>query len=166
MHVGQSTTRQIIQAPQIFRPHQAEIVGYGPRIELTRFDGSNPKLWQTHCKDHFRFWNTPQQQWISFASAQFEGTAARWSESVHHRARQVNWAKFCALLQSRLGRNKHQNLLRQMFKIHQSGSVEDYVERFSELYDQLTAYEAQPNMVHYVTRFMEELALSNRKNTI
>ena len=49
-----------------------------------------------------------------------------------------------------------------MFKIHQSGSVEDYVEHFSELYDQLTAYEAQPNMVHYVTRFMEGLAPSVR----
>ena len=40
--------------------------------------------------------------------------------------------------------------------------MEDYEERFSELYDQLTAYEAQPNMVHYVTRFMEGLSPSVR----
>lgn len=35
--------------------------------------------------------------------------------------------------------------------------MEDYVERFSDLYDQLTAYEEFPNTVHYVTRFMEGL---------
>ena len=49
-----------------------------------------------------------------------------------------------------------------MFNIRQSGSVKDYVECFSELYDQLTTYEAQPNMVHYVTRFMEGLTPSVR----
>lgn len=35
--------------------------------------------------------------------------------------------------------------------------MEDYVERFSDLHDQLSTYEEFPNTVHYVTRFMEGL---------
>lgn len=66
------------------------------------------------------------------------------------------------MLQSRFGRNKHQNLVRQMFHIRQTSTVEEYVERFSELYDQLTAYETNPSAVHYVTRFMEGLTPSVR----
>lgn len=49
-----------------------------------------------------------------------------------------------------------------MFHIRQTSRVEEYVERLSELYDQLTTYEAEPNVVHYVTRFMEELTPSIR----
>ena len=58
---------------------------------------------------------------------------------------------------SRFGRNKHQNLFHQLFSIRQTGTVEEYLEQFSELFDQLTAYEDHPNTVHYVTRFMEGL---------
>lgn len=92
----------------------------------------------------------------------FEGTAAHWLESVQRRAPNVSWTEFCELLQSRFGRNKHQNILRQLFHVRQTGTVEEDVERFSELYDQLTTYETDPNPVHYVTRFMEGLTPSVR----
>lgn len=49
-----------------------------------------------------------------------------------------------------------------MFHIRQTSTMEEYVERFSELYDQLTAYETNPSAVHYVTRFMEGLVPSVR----
>uniref|UniRef100_A0A453DRQ9 Retrotransposon gag domain-containing protein n=1 Tax=Aegilops tauschii subsp. strangulata TaxID=200361 RepID=A0A453DRQ9_AEGTS len=114
------------------------------------------------CEDYFRFWNTPSHQWIPSATSLFEGTAARWLESVQHRVPGVGWLEFCALLQSRFGRNKHQHILRQMFNIRQTSMVEDYVERFSELFDQLTAYEPNPSQVHYVTGFMEGLVPSVR----
>ena len=107
----------MVPAAENFRALIPDVVNFGPRIELPRFDGSNPKLWQSRCEDYFKFWNTPQHQWISFASSQFEGTAARWLESVQRRAPNVNWPDFCGLLQSRFGRNKHQNLVRQLFHI-------------------------------------------------
>lgn len=44
-----------------------------------------------------------------------------------------------------------------MHSISQSGTIEDYVEQFAELYDQLTAYEVTPVTVHYVTRFIDGL---------
>lgn len=44
-----------------------------------------------------------------------------------------------------------------MFRIGQTGSVEKYVEQFAELYDQLTAYEDNPDTLHYTTRFIDGL---------
>lgn len=58
------------------------------------------------------------------------------------------------MLQSHFGRNQHQAIPRKFFSISQSGTVEDYVERFYDLFDQLSAYEEYPNTVHYVMRFM------------
>ena len=158
---------QLISRPPLssienFRQNASDVFGLGPRIELPRFDGGNPKLWQTRCEDYFRFWGTPPGQWISLATALFEGTAARWLESVRRRVPNISWDEFCRLLQSRFGRNLHQTILRKFFNIQQTGTVEDYVDRFSELFDQLSAYEGSPNTVHYVTRFMEGLKPSVR----
>lgn len=109
-----------------------------------------------------RFWHTLPHQWISFTSGLFEGPTTRWLESVQRRAPHATWVDFCNLRQSIFGHNRHQKLLRQMFHIRKTESVEDYVERFSQLYDQISVYEEEPNTVHYVTRFMEGLTPSVR----
>jgi hypothetical protein len=44
-----------------------------------------------------------------------------------------------------------------MFRISQTGTVEDYVQRFSDLMDQLAAYEQKPDPIHYLTRFLDGL---------
>ena len=44
-----------------------------------------------------------------------------------------------------------------MFRINQTGLVEEYVEQFAELYDQLIAYESSPDPLHYTTRFIDGL---------
>ena len=54
----------------------ADVYGIGPQVELPRFDGSNPRLWQDRCEDYFQVWGTPQQLWIQYASARFDGAAA------------------------------------------------------------------------------------------
>lgn len=130
--------------------------------DLPRFDGSNPRLWQTRCEDSFQLWGTTSTYWISLATAQFEGPAARWLESVQRRYPNVSWTEFCVLLLGRFGRNQHQGLLCTLFRISQTSTVADYVERFSELIDQLSAYESAPDPLHYVTRFLDGLKPSVR----
>ena len=46
---------------------------------------------------------------------------------------------------------------RKFHSIVQTGSVEDYVEQFADLYDQLSVYEAVTESVHYVTKFIDGL---------
>jgi hypothetical protein len=68
--------------------------------------------------------------WIRVASMHFEGSAARWLQSVERRISSLSWGEFCSLLHDRFGRDQHEVLIRQMFHIRQVGSVADYVERF------------------------------------
>ncbi|CAD6259546.1 unnamed protein product [Miscanthus lutarioriparius] len=44
-----------------------------------------------------------------------------------------------------------------MNRIRQTSSVQDYVDHFSELVDQLTAYDSSTNALHYITRFLDGL---------
>jgi hypothetical protein len=127
---------------------------HGPRVDLPQFDGSNPKLWQRRCEDYFQRWNTPSQQWISTASDQFVGAAATWLESFLHQHHQPSWSDLVAAVMTRFCRNQHPVLVRRLIHISQTSSVEDYVTRFAELMDQITAYEVNPDQVHYTTKFI------------
>ena len=71
----------------------------------------------------------------------------------------LQWTEFYNLLQSRFGRNQYQNLLRKMFRIGQTSSVEEYVDQFSKLYVHRTTYEIIPDPLHYTTMFIAGLKL-------
>jgi hypothetical protein len=53
-----------------------------PRMDVPRFDGENPKLWQLQCEDYFEMYNTSPHLWVRLASLQFSGPAAHWLSSV------------------------------------------------------------------------------------
>lgn len=136
--------------------------GKPPSVDFPRFDRENPKLWQTRCVDYFEMFDTDPDLWIAVAAMQFEGPAARWLSSVQHKFVRSSWEEFCAAVLARFGRNQHQSLVRKLYRLKQTGTVEEYITQFSELMDQLTAYEPEPDMLHYTTRFVDGLKYNVR----
>jgi hypothetical protein len=124
---------------------------------LPQFDGSTPKLWQHRCEEYFARWQTLETSKVPYASSLFIGAAAVWLESYLPKSPHATWAEFTLAVQTRFCRNQHQILVRRMFHICQTTTVEDYVRRFVELLDQITAFEAQPDPIHYLTRFLDGL---------
>ena len=86
---------------------------------------------------------------------QFEGSATHWLSSVQQKFIRSSWDEFCAAVLACFGRNQHQTLVRKMYRLRQTWFVEEYINQFSELMDQLTAYEPEPDMLHYTTRFVD-----------
>ena len=128
-----------------------------PRVDIPKFDGENPKLWQIRCEDYFDLYETSPRIWVRLAAMQFTGPAARWLSSIHSSLRKFTWSEFCHEVVHRFGRNQHQSLIRRLYKLTQTGTVDEYVTQFSELVDQLSAYESSTDPLHYVTRFLEGL---------
>jgi hypothetical protein len=133
-----------------------------PKIDFPKFDGACPKLWQKRCEDYFYLYGTHRSMWITVATMHFDGVAARWLQSIQRKLANTNWEEFCSWLVVRFGRNQHQALLRQLYHIQQTSTVTDYVDRFSELIDQLSVYEASLDVLHYTTRFIDGLTHSVR----
>lgn len=76
--------------------------------------------------------------------------------SVCGRSLLSDWQCFCRLIHQRFGRDQHELLIRQLYHIKQTSSVQDYIERFTELVEQLKAY-TTPDPLYYTTRFMDGL---------
>ena len=88
---------------------------------------------------------------------QFLGPAKRWIQSVTDKLKTMTWSEFCQALHTCFDRDQHEFLLRKMNCICQTSSVQDYVDHFSELVDQLIAYVSSTNALHYITHFLDGL---------
>ena len=109
-----------------------------PKFPFPTFHGENIRLWISNAKDYFDMYQVESHLWLKIAKQQFKDTAARWIQSIEPLLKSLDWPTFCCMLHERFGCDQHQILIHRMFHIHQESTVTDYVERFSELIDQLT----------------------------
>jgi hypothetical protein len=72
--------------------------GHWPKIPFPKFDGENPKLWQSRCETYFDMCGVGKSNWVRISSMYFDGLGARWLQSIEHRAKIVSWEVFCNLV--------------------------------------------------------------------
>jgi hypothetical protein len=85
--------------------------GRVPRADFPKFDGKNPRLWQTFCEDYFELYETSPHLWVKLASIHFIGPASRWLNSIQSTIHKYTWSEFCQEVLIRFGRNQHQSLI-------------------------------------------------------
>jgi hypothetical protein len=83
--------------------------------------------------------------------------AGRWLQSVEPHLPSLLWVQFCHLVQDRFGREQHELVIRKLFHIRQTSTVQDYIDRFSELVDLLVTYEHTTDPLYYTMRFIDGL---------
>lgn len=88
------------------------------------------------------------------ATLHFSPTTAIWLQSVRKKVLGLNWEGLCNVLCARFGRDRHQLLIRQFYAIHQSSSVQDYIDIFEHLMNQLISYSDQVHPFYFLMRFI------------
>ena len=61
------------------------------------------------------------------------------------------------MVRERFCHDQHELLIRQLFHIKQTTSVQEYVDQFVDLIEQLSAYSPNPDTLSYTTRFIDGL---------
>jgi hypothetical protein len=69
----------------------------------------------------------------------------------------MGWDDFCSQILTRFARDEHKLLVRRLFKIHQTGPVDECIDWFIALVDQLKAYAKHPDPLYYTQRFIDGL---------
>ena len=57
----------------------------------------------------------------------------------------------------RFGKDQHALLIRQLFYIYQAGSVQEYIDKYTGLVEQLIAYGRNTDPLYYAMRFVDGL---------
>jgi hypothetical protein len=116
--------------------HEPRIpLGKLPKMNFPKFENENPKLWQSHCETYFDMYGVDPEVWGHVVTMHFEGPAARWLQSINHRVHHASWKELCSWIHDQFGRDQHESLIRQLFHIKQLGTVQEYIDKFSELVD-------------------------------
>ncbi|CAO2168369.1 unnamed protein product [Urochloa humidicola] len=137
-----------------------------PKLNFPSFDGDNPKLWISRCQDCFELYDVEPNRWIMVATMHFSDAAGRWLQSVEKKLKSISWKEFCSMLLERFGRDQHEVLIRQLFHIRQIGTVKEYIDQFSELVDQLAAYDSRTDPMLFTLRFIDGLRNEIKSNVM
>jgi hypothetical protein len=92
-------------------------MGQLPKLYFPKFDGDNSKLWQAKCENYFGMYTIAPSVCVKVATMHFEGPAAKWLHSVHHRICSASWSELCSWIHDRLSQDQHKSLIRQLFHI-------------------------------------------------
>lgn len=152
--------------PKPPQPHNQSYSGRLPKLQFPLFEGENPKLWLSRCEDYLEMYFVPPHLWVRVAVSQIKGAPARWTQAVEGRLKIASWPEFTSLFLERFGRDQQELLLRQFFRLHQSGSVSEYVQQFSEIVDQLIANGHNTDPLYYTMRFVDGLREDIRATVI
>jgi hypothetical protein len=103
-------------------------------------------------------YSVEQTVWVRVAAMHFEGSVAWWLQSVDHRIRTATWTELCSWIHEQFGRDEHDSLIRQLFHIKQTSSVQEDIDRFTELIDQLVVYgQSKSDHRYYTAQFVDGL---------
>jgi hypothetical protein len=154
MHYEFMSHHNFTRSSNTFGQHTHFPTGKLPKMNFPKFEGENPRLWKSRCENYFEMYLVDSYMWVKIATMHFEGQVALWLQFVNHIVQKTSWADVCSWIHDCFGRGQHEILIRQLYHIKQTNSVQDYVDKFCELIDQLQAYSKNVDHVYYTTRFI------------
>ena len=126
-------------------------------MHFPKFDGDDPQYGMTCAQNYFDHYAVDPSMWVKCSTMQFTGAARRWFQSVERDLMKQVWPSFCRMIRVCFCRDQHEFLIRQLFHIKQTSTIQDYVDRFVDLVEQLSAYTPNPDHLYYSTRFIDGL---------
>jgi len=96
------------------------------KLDIPRFDGSDPLGWIFKINQFFEFHNTPEDQRIRMASFYMEGEALTWYQWMHSNGQLLSWPMFIQSLELRFAPSQYEDPRGALFKLCQTGSVKEY----------------------------------------
>ncbi|XP_039039589.1 uncharacterized protein LOC120177547 [Hibiscus syriacus] len=104
-----------------------------PKIEFPFFEGVNPRGWLQKCLKYFSLCNVPNEQRIEVATMYLTGKAEVWFDGYNMQKHHVTWHEFDTDLCHRFCDRYFADIVEELSKLVQKGSVEEYQDRFEEL---------------------------------
>ena len=128
-----------------------------PDAEFPKFDGDKPRLWRRACEKYFRVYNVATDYWVEYATMHLIGNDALWFQSAEDKMGSVTWIELCEIISKHFDRGHYQLLYRQSFKIRQTSTVSEYVERFNTIMHHMLAYKPDLDLMFFTTHFIDGL---------
>lgn len=117
---GSSASQQSLPPPRL-------------KLDVPRFDGTNPHPWIFKISQFFSYHNTPEADRVTIASFYLEGAALSWYQWMYRNGQIHSWMQFLQSLELRFAPTVYDDPKGKLFKLQQTSSVSSYLSDFEAL---------------------------------
>lgn len=103
------------------------------KLDIPRFDGSDPFGWVFKITQSFEFHKTPGDHRLRLASFYMEGEALTWFQWMHANHQIQSWPMFIQALENRFAPTQYEDPRGALFKLCQTTTVKEYQTQFETL---------------------------------
>lgn len=103
------------------------------KLEVPRFDVSDPSGWIFKITKFFEYHFTPDHKCLTIASFYMEGLSLSWFQWMTCIAQISSWFGLLQALEARFAPLQYEDPMGILFKLTQSGSINDYLSEFESL---------------------------------
>ena len=121
---------------------QTQTAFHRMKLDVPRFDGSDPTGWTFKITQFFEFHATPDHERLTIASFYMEGPALAWFQWMHRNAQLSSWSAFLHALHSRFATSTYEDPTGLLCKLRQCSSVSAYLSEFESLANRIVGLPA------------------------
>ncbi|KAL9418248.1 hypothetical protein AB3S75_041121 [Citrus x aurantiifolia] len=138
------------------------------KMEVPRFDGSDPHGWVFRVEEFFKFHGTPEHQRLRIVSFHMEGRAAGWYQWMKSNNLLTTWREFLANLKYRFATTLYDDPQGELSKLTQTTTVAEFQSAFEELMNRVNGVSEQLLISFFITGLQQDIRrelLSTTQNT-
>ena len=103
------------------------------KIDVPRFDGSDPSGWIFKITQYFEYHSTPEAERLTITAFYMDGCALAWFQWMNNNGQFTSWPAFLQAVQTRFAPSQYEDPTSVLFKLTQRGTVAQYLAEFEEL---------------------------------
>nr|GMD06310.1 Transposon Ty3-G Gag-Pol polyprotein [Ipomoea batatas] len=126
------------QVPPMIQATQGPPRFHSMKLELPKFDGSDPSGWLFRATEYFEFHDTPDAQRVRISSFTMEGKASEWYQWMKRNELLTTWENFQRQVELRFGPSRFEDYQGKLSKLLQRTTVTEYQSEFEYLMNKVT----------------------------
>ena len=126
LHVAETSKSSTSEAVQLFQVRNV-------KLDFPRFNGLNVLEWIFRAEQFFTFYNAPEEQRLTIAAIHMEAEVIPWFQMIAKTNPFQSWIGFTRASELEFGLSPYECPRYTLFKLMQSGSVQDYYREFTAL---------------------------------
>lgn len=127
------------------------------KMEVPKFDGTDPFGWVFRIEEFFNFHGTPEATRLQIVSFHMEGKAASWFQWMKANQLLSTWPVFLHSLKHRFGGSLYDDPQGALSKLQQTASVAEFQSSFEELMNKVEGISEQLLISFFVTGLKSDI---------
>ena len=121
------------------------------KMEVPKFDGSDPNGWVFQIEEFFDFHGTPETLRLRIVSFHMEGRAATWYQWMKMNSLLTTWKAFLQNLKYRFGASLYEDPQGNLSKLSQTTTVTEFQTAFEDLTNQVIGISEPLLIIFFIT---------------